>query len=109
MGDSETMRRPPETPEQRAARDYKENTKSISADRMLQYETYALRLAVLKLSENVGKWLGGIDETLKQGLAAIALAASTPDDNSEEVEKQIERLKSSRIELDSSIEKHEGE
>lgn len=44
------------------------------------------------------------------GLHAIALALSAPHDNSEEVKKQIERLKSSRSSLAESINKHnEGE
>lgn len=40
------------------------------------------------------------------GLQAIALALSTPQDNSQEVKEQIARLKSSRTELDTAIKQH---
>jgi len=52
--------------------------------------------AIAELSSNTGKWL-----------AAIALAASTPDDNSTEVQQQIDAatasLKSSTDALDSAV------
>lgn len=41
------------------------------------------------------------------GLHAIALALSTPHDNSGEVKQQIERLKQSRTSLGESIEEHQ--
>lgn len=51
--------------------------------------------AVNKLADSIGG-----------GLQAIALAQSTPQDNSQEVKEQIARLKSSRTELDTAIKQH---
>jgi capsule polysaccharide export protein KpsE/RkpR len=93
----------PETPEQRAAREYRERTKDISADRMNSYELYSLRLAINTLSDNAGKWLSSIDETLETGLAAIALAASTPEDNSAQIKALTANIRAVREKLKTSV------
>lgn len=80
-------------PEEELQREYRERTKKVSADRLLPYEIYRLRLAVEKFSDNSGKWLGDIGTVLQTGLAAIALAASTPEDNSAEVKELAERIR----------------
>lgn len=55
-----------------------------------------LENTIFDASNNIGKWL-----------AAIALAASTPDDNSKQVQEQIDsltrQLKSSTDELDATV------
>lgn len=43
-------------------------------------------------TKDTGKWASIHNDTLREGLSAIALAASTPDDNSEEVKEQIKAL-----------------
>lgn len=50
--------------------------------------------------------LNRLADEIGDGLQAIALAQSTPQDNSEEVKEQIARLKSSRTELDTAIKQH---
>lgn len=90
------MNKPTEPAEQTAQREYRIRTKDMSADRLVPYELYRLRLAIESASENSGKWL-----------AAIALAASTQEDNSEEVQKQIDKftsqLKTGTDELDTAV------
>lgn len=90
------MPKPTETPEQISQREYRERTKNVSADRLVPYEIYRLRLAIEAHSANVGKWL-----------SAVALAASTPNDNSAEVQKQIDQftsqLKTGTDELDAAV------
>lgn len=87
------MPKPAETQEQTAQREYRERFKNISADRLMPYETYALRLAITELSANMGKRLALIESALVEGLAAIALAASTPEDNSAAVKEFAERIR----------------
>ena len=81
-----------ETPEDKNQREYRERTKSISADRLVPYELYSLRLAIVELSANLGKREALIETALTGGLAAIALAAANPADNTTEVQKQIDEL-----------------
>jgi hypothetical protein len=63
-----------ETSEQTAAREYKENTKSVSSDRMLPYELYRLRLALDSFSENTGKWQAEIRNSIEAGFEQVAKA-----------------------------------
>lgn len=59
--------------------------------------------AIKNHSANTGKWLSAINNTLAQGLAAIALAVSTPDDNSEEIKRLTNELKQSTDALDAAV------
>lgn len=86
------MSRPVESAEQIAQREYRIHAKDMSADRLVPYELYRLRLAIEAASENSGKWLATLDATLEHGLAAIALAASTPEDNSEQIKQFSARI-----------------
>jgi uncharacterized coiled-coil protein SlyX len=45
--------------------------------------------------KDLTKWMAIQNQTIQEGLAAIALAASTPDDNSAEIKALTEKLKSS--------------
>lgn len=62
----------------------------------------ALNESINNASENLGKWL-----------SAIALATSTPDDNSAEVQKQIDKhaaeIRIQREKLQSSIDRNQPE
>lgn len=82
-----------ESPEQIRQREYRDRFKNISADRLVPYETYSLRLVMEELSANLGKRLALIENVLIEGLAAIALAASTPEDNSAAVKEFTERIR----------------
>lgn len=88
------MGRLTETPEQISQREYRERTKNISADRLIPYELHRLRLAIEAHSDNVGKWL-----------SAVALAASTPTDNSAEVQKAVDDFTK---QINTSTDKVEG-
>jgi hypothetical protein len=62
-----------------------------------QFDQYHLLLthikdAIQEFTEDNGKWLSILNNTLRDGLAAIALACSTPEDNSEEVKAEIKAL-----------------
>lgn len=92
-----------ETPDKVKLREYNERTRGTPASRVTSYEIYSLRLAIESLSLNLGKRIALIGEVLSEGLAAIALAASTPEDNSAAVKeatarikKQVELLKAAR-------------
>lgn len=80
--------RPNETPEQREERKFQENAKNLRGHALIAHHLNGLRLVI---REQV-KWTAAIDTDLKAGLAAIALAASTPDDNSGDVQKKIDEL-----------------
>ena len=84
--------KPPETPEEVGIREYRDRTKNISADRLVPYELYQLRQAVVELSANLGKRESLIEKALLEGLAAIALATSTPEDNSKDVQEIIDQI-----------------
>lgn len=86
------MGKPTEPPEQIAQREYRQRHDNVSADRLIAYELYRLRLAIESGSENSGKWLGTINASLAEWLAAIALAASTPEDNSEQIKEFAARI-----------------
>jgi len=96
-----------ETSEQQKQREYKDRTKNISADRLTTYELYSLRLAITELSANLGKREALIETALREGLAAVALAASTPEDNSAAVQEQINKftdeLKSTTNAIDAAV------
>lgn len=62
-----------------------------------------VREAIMAASQDNGKWLASINQTLGDGLAAIALACSTPDDNSAEVKREIERIRQMRTDLEESV------
>jgi hypothetical protein len=101
-----------ETPEEKSQREYRDRTKSISADRLVPYELFMLRQSVTELSANLGKREALIEGVLENGLAAIALAASTPEDNSAEVQKQIKenasKINAVRQALQSSIDRNQS-
>lgn len=97
------MSKPTESAEQIAHREYRIRTKDMSADRLVPYEIYRLRLAIESASENSGKWLGTLDATLENGLTAIALAASTPEDNSAQILELATKVKTVREKLKTSV------
>lgn len=97
------MPKPTETQEQAAQREYRERTKNVSADRLMPYETHALRVAITELSANIGKRLALVEDVLIDGLAAIALAASTPEDNSAAVKEAIEKLRAASEPLKEAV------
>jgi hypothetical protein len=76
--------------------EFQHKAKKLSGNNLLAHHLNGIRLAIREHSENTGKWL-----------AAVALAASTPNDNSAEVQKQIdqftETLKSSTDALDAAV------
>ncbi len=85
----------------RLAENISEPDTSLAAEVSLLRNELGMRLtaineSVVNASENIGKWL-----------AAVALAASTPDDNSAEVQKQIDQftsqLKTGTDELDAAV------
>jgi hypothetical protein len=63
--------------------------------------------AIKAMSINNGKWLALINTTLTQGLAAIALACSTSEDNSAEIKTLTEKLKSSTDSLKAAVDAHQ--
>lgn len=80
---------------------------SLAAEVSLLRNELGMRLTALNesinnASENLGKWL-----------SAIALATSTPDDNSAEVQKQIDKhaaeIRIQREKLQSSIDRNQPE
>lgn len=85
--------RPGETPEQRQEREFQERAKRLSGDKLLNHHLNGIRLAIAEHSANTGKWASVLNTTLQQGLAAIALAASTPEDNSAAVKEFTDRIK----------------
>lgn len=99
------MPRKPETPEEVRQREYRERTKSVSADRLVAYELNSLQLAVQDFSNNLGKRLALIESAVQEGLLAIALAASKPEDNSAEVKDFIGRLHAAATPLKEAIER----
>lgn len=60
--------------------EFQHKAKKLSGNSLLAHHLNGIRLAIREHSENTGKWL-----------AAVALAASTPNDNSAEVQKQIDQ------------------
>jgi hypothetical protein len=101
------MRRPQETPEEARQREYRENTRNTSADRLVPYEINQLRLAINELSSNLDKRTALVEGALREGLTAIALAASTPEDNSAEVKAAIEKLHQAKTSLKEAVEKNQ--
>jgi hypothetical protein len=103
----------PETPEEKSQREYRDRTKNISADRLVPYELYSLRMAITELSANLGKRTALVELALQQGLTAIALAASTPADNSAQVQEQIDKnaaeIHAAQLKLQSSITRNQPE
>jgi alkylhydroperoxidase/carboxymuconolactone decarboxylase family protein YurZ len=78
-------------------------TKRLKGDELVAYHLSALRVAIVdvsdkiqQLSDNTGKWL-----------AAIALAAANPDNNTDEVQKHIDEaasaVKAAREKLQTSV------
>lgn len=69
---------------------------------LIAHHLNGIRLAIKDHSENTGKWL-----------AAVALAASTPEDNSAEVQKQIDQftaqINTSTAETKDAIDQHQKE
>jgi hypothetical protein len=100
---------PNETPEQREERKFQEKAASLRGHALIAHHLNGLRLA----ARDQIKWTAAIDTDLKAGLAAIALAASTPNDNSAEVQKQIDQITSqlntSTAELKGEIDQHTKE
>lgn len=54
-------------------------------------------------SKNLAKWQSIQNATLRDGLAAIALAASTPNDNSAEVKALTEKMKATTDALQAAV------
>lgn len=65
-------KRQPENEE--AEHEYRERNKKVSADRLLPYELYRLRLAIEQFSENNGKWQSLQKEAIDAGFALVAEA-----------------------------------
>src|SRR6185503_236935 len=57
--------------EEAQQREYRRRTKDTSADRLIPYELFSIRLAIQEHSANVGKWAAILDSTLKEGFAAL--------------------------------------
>ena len=53
--------------------------------------------------KDLSKWLAILDDTLAKGLEAIALAASTPEDNSAHIKDLTEKVRAVREKLKTSI------
>ncbi len=92
-------------PEEEKRREYRERTKKISADRLVPYEIFRLRVAIGELSSNLGKRASLIESVLEVGLEAIALAASTPEDNSAQILEHAAKVRSVREKLKTAIDK----
>lgn len=75
--------------------------RGLKDEKLIAHYLYGIRLAIIEHSENTGKWL-----------AAVALAASTPQDNSAEVQKQIDQhtsqFRSSTDALDAAVQSNKG-
>ena len=65
----------------KAEADFHRKAHKLSGHNLIAHQLNGIRLAIREHSENTGKWL-----------AAVALAASTPNDNSAEVQRQIDKL-----------------
>lgn len=76
--------------------EFQNRARKLSGHNLIAHHLNGIRLAIKEHSENTGKWL-----------AAVALAASTPNDNSGEVQRQIdkftEQLKTGTDELDAAV------
>jgi hypothetical protein len=82
---------PNETPEQKEERKFQEKAQGLRGHYLIAHQLNGIRLAI---REQI-KWTAAIDTDLKLGLAAVALAASTPSDNSAEVQAKIDELRAS--------------
>lgn len=82
--------------------EFQNKAKKLTGHNLVAHHLNGIRLAIKEHSENTGKWL-----------AAVALAASTPNDNSAEVQEQINKLttqlKSSTDELDAAVKANQQE
>jgi hypothetical protein len=90
-------------PADAAELEFQSKAKKLSGNNLIAHQLNGIRLAI---KEQV-KWTAAIDSDLKAGLAAVALAASTPNDNSAEVQKQIDQftqqLKTGTDELEAAV------
>lgn len=82
-------------------------TKKTTARRGNAHELHAIRRAIEKQTRDAGKWSYIHAQILAEGLAAIALAASTPDDNSATIGNLTARLKAQANALEGAKEPDE--
>lgn len=90
--------RPNETTEEREERKFQEKARSLKGHALIAHHLNGVRLAIREQT----KWTAAIDTDLKAGLAAVALAASTPDDNSAEVKEFTDRIRKQVDALDAA-------
>lgn len=78
--------------------EFQQKTRKLKGHDLIAHQLNGIRLAIIQHSENTGKWLG-----------AVALAASTPSDNSAEVKEYTERIKLQVDALKSAAQQPKGE
>lgn len=71
---------------------FDKQARTLSGPRLLAYYVFALVGAVNRNTDETVKAINAQTKDVGKWLGAIALAASTPDDNSEEVKEQIKAL-----------------
>lgn len=85
--------------------EFQSKAKKLRGEALIVHHLNGIRLAI---KEQV-KWTAAIDSDLQVGLAAIALAASTPEDNSAQVKEFTERIKTQVGALKSAAQQSKGE